>query len=380
MVGHLGQPARHVPYSELTTGSVIPYLLANKYLAVEDVVKNVVRVDADPRRNNNFRVSVSSRPGIFLKQARDFDGRQTLAREAALSGALADLPGSNPILRYLVPFLSYDPTSNILLFELLEKARSLAVHQRSRRIPLHAAVELGKALGAVHNVAPECLPLDRVPGLRRPARPHVFFLHRADYQFYCGASPGDLGLMRLLQSFPALCELLEELDTEWRSETLIHFDLKLDNVLLLPGKRSVCLVDWEMAAIGDPAWDLGSLFADCLCAWLFSIPIAVDESPTRYLSLARLPLPSLQPALRTIWTSYRKERCLMGTAAAEFLLRAIRYSAARLIHVATERTRLAPELMSTIAYQLQLSWNILRDPKHACSQLLNLALPTQEEP
>jgi hypothetical protein len=44
----------------------------------------------------------------------------------------------------------------------------------------------------------------------------------------------------------------------WRSIALIHGDLKEDNVLL-SADGHVRIVDWEMARLGDPAWDLAGL-------------------------------------------------------------------------------------------------------------------------
>jgi len=49
----------------------------------------------------------------------------------------------------------------------------------------------------------------------------------------------------------------------WRSMTLIHADLKHDNVLLDRTAEGwkVTVLDWEMARLGDPAWDLAGLCA-----------------------------------------------------------------------------------------------------------------------
>jgi hypothetical protein len=129
-----------------------------------------------------------------------------------------------------------------------------------------------------------------------------------------------------------------------------------------------------MAALGDPAWDVGAVFADYLGVWLWSIPITGEHPPAHYLSLARVPLARLQPALRSFWRSYRLTRGLTGHAAAEFLLSAIRFSAVRLIQRVHEQTRDLAELFANSICQLQLSWNILREPEPACVQLLRLDL------
>ena len=49
----------------------------------------------------------------------------------------------------------------------------------------------------------------------------------------------------------------------WSRLCLVHGDLKHDNVLVCGagGDRLVVLVDWEMARLGDPAWDLAALAA-----------------------------------------------------------------------------------------------------------------------
>ena len=52
----------------------------------------------------------------------------------------------------------------------------------------------------------------------------------------------------------------------WRHETLIHGDIKSDNILVgAPRDRheavpdeAVWIVDWEFVQIGDPAWDLAA--------------------------------------------------------------------------------------------------------------------------
>lgn len=67
--------------------------------------------------------------------------------------------------------------------------------------------------------------------------------------------------------------------------TLVHGDLKLDNVMLDPAdpSRVVAVLDWEMCTTGDPLVDLGQL----LCYW----PQADDPAPRREAVAAVTTLP-----------------------------------------------------------------------------------------
>ena len=70
------------------------------------------------------------------------------------------------------------------------------------------------------------------------------------------------------RDLPAMDRLVEWLSARMPSPveaTLLHNDYKLDNVMLDPADpaRIVAVLDWEMAALGDPLIDLGIL----LCYW-----------------------------------------------------------------------------------------------------------------
>jgi len=185
-----------------------------------------------------------------------------------------------------------------------------------------------------------------------------------------------------MQSFPEFGALIDALEREWRPNCLIHSDVKGDNILVLSrrGGASAWLLDWEMVALGDAAWDVGSMFADYLGLWVSSVPITGEHPAAHYLSLARFPLTRLRPAIRAFWASYRAARGLTGGAAASFLLSATRYGAVRLIQRVHEQTSQAIDLVANTICQLQLSWNMLREPELACTHLLGLDLiPCCEE-
>jgi aminoglycoside phosphotransferase (APT) family kinase protein len=295
-------------------------------------------------------------------------------------GAFQALPASHPLRQYTVPFLEYDADDGVLFLRCIPRTGSLAAYQSQGRFPVGPARRMGHALAALHSLEPISSPLrDLFDELPRRA-PHAFFLHRPNHNFYCDASHGNLQAVQFMQSFPAFGALVDALRGEWRADCAIHFDVKGDNILLdaKPGARSAWLVDWEMAALGDAAWDVGSMIADYLGAWLSSIPLTGTDPPAYYLSLARFPLTKLRPALRAFWASYRVARGLTGRAATALLLSATRYGAVRLIQRVHEQTREAVDLVANTICQLQMSWNILREPESACVHLLGLDLISSE--
>jgi thiamine kinase-like enzyme len=364
----------------LTQETVISYLLRRGHLSFAELISCGVKVYDESRRNGNFRVERQPGEALLLKQAREPNASRTVAWEAMIYRAFQALPASHPLRRCTVPFLEYDDDEGVLVLRSIADARTLAAHQNQGRIPTRLATRMGRALAALHSLELGHSPMNALMQHLPRRLPHALFLHRPDHALYCDASYGNLQAVRIMQSFPAYGALIDALTEEWRPSCLIHFDVKGDNILLSAkrGGRPGWLIDWELAALGDPTWDVGSMFADYLGVWLWSIPITGEHPPAHYLSLARFPLTRVQPALRACWRSYRLARGLTGAAHTAFLLSATRYCAVRLIQRVHEQTREAIDLLANAICQLQLSWNILREPELACVHLLGLELISAE--
>jgi thiamine kinase-like enzyme len=170
---------------------------------------------------------------------------------------------------------------------------------------------------------------------------------------------------------------LEELRDDWRLSALIHRDLKWDNCLLRTGpvpegESNLKIVDWELAGLGDPCWDAGSVLNDYLTSWLLSIPTTGEMPPADFLKLARYPLEKMHPALRTFWTSYVGRLKLDPESESQWQLRAVRYAAARLLQTAFEQMQMSSHLTATVICSLQLGLNMLKRPDEAAIRLLGL--------
>ncbi len=101
---------------------------------------------------------------------------------------------------------------------------------------------------------------------------------------------------------PVLVQGLRRARGAWRELSLVHGDLKHDNLLLAPGGE-VWIVDWEMARLGDPAWDLAGLMFRPLLdpaledAWSTDTIAAAAVLLDAYAGAARLPLAPLAQRL-----------------------------------------------------------------------------------
>jgi thiamine kinase-like enzyme len=183
----------------------------------------------------------------------------------------------------------------------------------------------------------------------------------------------------MIQESSALCEWLDQLYKEWRVESLIHGDIRWDNFSLFvssaAGRKSgLRIVDWELACLGDPCWDVGTVFSEYMNLWLRSAPISGGTLPEQFLKFARYPLEKMQPAIRSFWNSYVRQMDPDTLQSEEWLLRSVKYSAARLVQTAFERVQEAVQVTGQAACLLQLSANILERPREASVQLFGIPL------
>ncbi|HYZ86629.1 MAG TPA: aminoglycoside phosphotransferase family protein [Bryobacteraceae bacterium] len=114
----------------------------------------------------------------------------------------------------------------------------------------------GSAVASVHSV--RCVPFGNRPWLVEALEPQW-----GDYNWLPKRSSALL--IKLAQS-PLYRQAFRRAQLDWRPICLVHGDLRLSNVLVdrTGEKAGVKLIDWELACVGDPAWDVGSFLADAV--------------------------------------------------------------------------------------------------------------------
>ena len=192
-------------------------------------------------------------------------------------------------------------------------------------------------------------------------------------------SPACLNVIRILQNTDGYGPCLDELNRSWAATALIHRDIRLKNFLLTAPVRTmrhadVKLIDWELASVGDPRWDIGSALGNYLSLWLESIPTTATSDLSQSTALAKCPLSSIQPAIRACWKTYVTRRGLPSEAAERMLVGTVGFAAARLVQSAYEAAQGSIRLTTTGVLHLQLAFNMLTRPEEAVTHLYGLTL------
>jgi hypothetical protein len=367
-----------------TDFQVAPYLLQRGLVDPASIVAGDLTILDVSRRNQNFKVISARGPSYLLKRGISPDRAATVAREAAVYELLQSDTQSQcaGFSRYLPKFYCYDSQERLLTLELVRDAEDFRQYQaRRRHFSTRLAAMMGKALGALHSVSHVKKTYQGGFSLQQQM-PWVLKIHRPHLGILRDVSEANLRLIGIVQQSAEFCRALDDLRRDWSNDRIVHHDIKWDNWLISarssqPGSR-LKLVDWELAALGDPCWDVGSVFSGYLSFWLSSVPITGGEPPERFLELSRYPLDSMQPALRSFWSSYVMQMSLDASAAAGWLLRAMRYGAARLVQTAFEHMQRSNQLTGNTVCLLQLSLNVMMRPHEAVVQLLGIPLSSED--
>ena len=358
----------------LSAANVVHFLLRNGLVEAREVVAGQVSVIDSSRRNRNFKVIRNGGTGLFVKQMRDMqtDAMLTLKREAACY----ELARDDATLRRLMPRLvRYDENRHVIVVDLLPEAESLLnYHTRHRGFPVEIGRMLGEGLGLYHTRAGALIESERLKQLLARQIPLILTLSRGGHAMLGRFGRVGPAISALLQQHKDFEGYLDTLGAEWRFDSLVHGDMKWDNVLVYPTPSGLDfrIVDWEMADIGDAAWDVGAVLQSFLSVWILSMPIASGLPPESYVSAAALPLENMRPPLHAFWNAYADSRGYGATERRNQIERCLRFGAARLVWAVVEQRLYAPRLDLAATALLQVSLNILQNPPRAVAELLGV--------
>lgn len=362
----------------LTPYNIAYYLLDRNLVTPESIVDGDFMVVEHSSRNRNFKVLRKENAGYFIKQVRDIEpGAIATMRTEASCYWLAQSDPAFAALSPLMPrFHGYDPQRHAIIVEMLPASETLSeYHRRLADFPPAMAAKLANALGSYHR---QVRPPDDSPysGIFTRRVPWVLSAH----QMAAAGMPGSVAntqVLAIISRYPQFQQILESLQRDWQPTALIHGDIKWDNCLLSASPEddlSLKIVDWELADIGDPYWDVGAVFQAYLSFWIFSIPVTTQMPIGDALELAQYPLENMQPAMRAFWKSYLETQEVSEKEAGPLLRRCLQYGAARMLQTAYEYMYFAPQISISAICLLQVSLNMLESPDEAIEHLLGIEI------
>ena len=395
----------------ITKENITHYLLGRGLLSFDSVVDGDLMVVEASSRNRNYKVIRREQPGYFVKQVKTFEPQnvETMRYESACYWLSHNDPDFEPLAALMPRYHDSDPVRHALVIELLPEGGSLRdYHQQLGSFPVEVGVQLGRILGTYQREMGRRLREGAKSGAFARRVPWILSLHQMNQNLFDQLSAANAQVLNIVQAYPDFQQTLDGLRQGWRFDSLIHGDIKWDNLHVTVdrnavggadaegageeaegdaakveeteggagsgagGRMNLRLIDWELADFGDACWDAGAVFQSYLSFWVFSMPAMPGVPAEQLVSSAQHPVEKMQPAIRAFWKTYVDERGLSADEAREALERSVSYSAARMIQTAYEYMFHAPQITTSALYLLQLSLNILKSPREATASLLAL--------
>jgi Ser/Thr protein kinase RdoA (MazF antagonist) len=357
----------------LNKNDLAHYLIERGLLDRRAVVDGDVMIVEGVRRHHNYSVIRRNGPGLFVKQMQPDQAfsAQTLQKEAACYVMMEDDPALAPIHALMPRFRSYDPDRHILVLELIATGENLTeLHRRVNAFPSDVARRVGELLALYHDVsARELLPRANA-AIFQGQPPWILSFHLMPRGSVQNLSAANGQFMTILQSYPDFGAALDRVRAGWRRNALVHGDMKFDNVVVRGDDQTMHVVDWELADVGDSAWDVASILQAYLTWWIATLQRVPSGEPN---DAAQYPLESIQPAIRAFWEAYVTSRRLSARDADAELERAVSYAGARMLQTVYESMAWAPSLTQHAVWQVQACINILQQPRAAANDLLGFA-------
>ena len=352
----------------MNKNDLVHYLLERGLLDRRAVVDGDVMVVEGARRHHNYSVVRREGTGLFVKQMQPDQpfSAQTLQKEAACYVMMESDPALAEIHAIMPRFRAYDPDRHILVLELIGDSENLSEHHRRvNGFPEEIARRIGELLARYHNVSSRELLPRASSAIFQGQPPWILSFHLMPRGSVQNLSAANGQFMSILQSYPDFGQALDRLRMAWRHNALMHGDMKFDNVVV--GTDSMHVVDWELADVGDCAWDTSSILQAYLSWWISTLAQIPSDTPT---DAAQYPLETIQPAIHAFWDTYTSSRGMSAREADAELERAVAYAGARMLQTVYESMAWAPALTQHAVWQVQACMNILKEPRAAATDLL----------
>jgi hypothetical protein len=312
---------------------------------------------ADISRSHRVLRVVTDGGILVVKQARPVTASEI--NQARAEAAVLRAAAHDESLRRLTPRLAlHDAANEILVTEARPGAESYStLARRVGAAPPGVSGRIAVALAGQHVGA----AATRLP-LRRQC-PAILALGHAPPSTWLKFGPIGPLVRARLDRRPRLARAVDAAQCDWRAEAFLHGDLGLENIVLHPASAQHPLfyfVDWEMACLGDPGWDLATLLRPRMVARLMGGPIEGLLSPGVEAC----------PGVEA-WRAYAAARGWRGDEEPREFESVARLAAIQIAWMAIDRSRRQPKFDSATVDVVEAALALAAEPNVAAKLLAN---------
>ncbi|NQY04715.1 MAG: phosphotransferase [Flavobacteriaceae bacterium] len=171
-----------------------------------------------------------------------------------------------------------------------------------------------------------------------------------------------------IHKYPNLVKKIDELSEKWEVTSLIHGDIKWMNFIIESQTENLKLIDWEIADLGDPLWDVAGALQSYFSAWVFSFNIKNINDRQQMKGNEFISLETIQPIVKVFWEAYVKLQGFKEDEVPEKLFKTLSYMATRMIQTAFESNVSQPNIHANSLRIVQFCDHILTNPEAVARQ------------
>lgn len=353
----------------LTRHNTLLFLLNHGLISTQDLVEHSLTIRSHTQRNRGFSVTWRNGQGYYVKQHQPdtgpWESHSSVATEARTLQSLRDALRPSPPIP---AFRLFDPQTQALVTDWQPDALPCAdLAMTDGQVDVAVAAMLGTALADLHLRLAGAGRTDSHGLAFSSDPPWVLQFHRLHPLAGEDQSWAQARLVALIGQQNDMLPLLGALAADWPTQQLIHGDMKWQNVLMhadSDGATDCIFIDWEMAALGDPLWDLAGLTQSWLKTWLDGVPVDPAGNEEDFAASGAASFAPFRQALGALWQAYLAQ--CPGVSQARFAA----MCGARLIQTLYEENDGEVDLLPRHLMLLQLARNLLQRPEEGATYLL----------
>ena len=311
--------------------NISKYLIKNELLSKQTVVAGTLSVVDMSKKNRNLKVLQNNDSNYLIKQPFEGDVFSSLsvAREGKFYSVIESESSLHNLKKTIPALIKNDVTNNIVITRFIENKGTLN-HYDSNSDPdyAHYISDFASQIANFHKESYAHVGNSGLSFLPK-SFPLVLYVVHPIPELFTFFSPYNLELLKTFQQDPDIAQLFSGLRQGWKVQTLIHGDLKLENVLI-GQDGSIKIIDWELISLGDPAWDVANVLHDFIYTGIFSFQFDDDDFENYFKNF----LEYVMPQLSIFCSSYSSSVRLEDLSDVLFFERSLKYTVAKLLQSA----------------------------------------------